>query len=121
MTDTQTHTVPVVFPGTLPIPVGHRIQVFYLMRDVGLFGAKIELQEHAPLVHDLTTDIWFGDHWQLAPGDRDGGLFTPRSSELPRGVTVGRSFRGTVQACVVATWVNMPTQRTATTLHVEVE
>ena len=119
MTEHEFHTVPVVFPGTLPIPVGHRIHVFYLMRDVGLFGSKIELQEQEPLVHDLNTDIWFGSYWQLAPGD--GGHLTARDANPPADVTIGRSFRGTVRMCVVATFGMLETPRTATTLRVEVE
>jgi len=119
MTETPTHTVPVVFPGTLPIPVGHRVQVFYLMRDVGLFGSKIEIQDKEPLVHDLTTDIWFGSFWQLAPGD--AGHLSAREANPPAGVTIGRSLQGTVRVCVVATFGMLETPRTATTLHVEVE
>ena len=89
------------------------------MRDVGLFGSKIELQDQEPLVHDLVTDVWFGSYWQFAPGD--AGHLTPRLPSPPAGMTIGRSFRGTVRACVVATFGMLETPRAATTLHVEVE
>lgn len=119
MSEQEFHTIPIVLPGTLPIPVGHRIQVFYMMRDVGLFSSKVELQEQEPLVHDLTTDIWFGSYWQLAPGG--DGFLTPRTGRAPSSTVEGRSFRGTVRACAVATFGTPETPRTATTLHVEVE
>ena len=117
MSEHEFHTVPVVFPGTLPIPVGHRIHVFYLMRDVGT--STVEIQEQEPLVHDLTTDIWFGSDWQLAPGG--DGFLSPRNGGPPAPGVEGRSFRGTVRACAVATFGMLATARTATTLHVEVE
>lgn len=110
-------TVPVVLFGSNPIPVGHR---FHLAKDVGVFGKDVQVQEREPLVHDLTTGLWFGRTWHFAPGG-EAGLLTPRSPEPAPGTSIASRFIDVVRACVVASHGQTSQQCVATTLHVEVE
>lgn len=46
--------------GTVPIPVGHRVEVVVFERDVGTFVAEWQPAPQQPLVRDLDTGIVFG-------------------------------------------------------------
>jgi len=111
-------TSTVVLYGVVPIPLGHEIEVFYLSRDVGLFGKDIQVQLEEPMIHDLTTGIWYGRIWHFAPGN-DAKVLTARSADPAPGVQVASSFRGVVRGCVVVTDGHMREQCAGTTLHVE--
>jgi hypothetical protein len=51
--------------GVVPIPVGHRVEVRVVCRDVAVFGTKLEPQPLAPLVVDLDTGIVYGESWHF--------------------------------------------------------
>lgn len=104
--------------GASPIPVGHRVEVFVLCRDVGVFGRDFKPQPTEPLVHDLSTGVWYGRTWHFDPND--AGLLEPRSPGPAPGTPVVERFSGVVAECVVVNQGQSPVDA-ATTLHLDVE
>lgn len=115
----MTDTTAVVLFGAAPIPVGNQVEVFYLSRDVGLFGKDVQAQPEEPAVHDLTTGIWYGRMWHFSPGN-EGKLLSARTPDPAPGVQIVSSFRGVVRGCVIATEGHSREQAAASTIHIEV-
>jgi len=115
----MTATTAVVLFGSGFARIGNHVEVFYLSRDVGLFGKDVQAQPDEPAVHDLTTGIWYGRMWHFSPGS-DGGLLAARTPDPGPGVQIVSSFRGVVRGCVIATEGHSREQAAASTIHIEV-
>lgn len=109
----------VVLLGAMPIPVGHRVDVHVLARDVGVFGTDIQPVPDEPLVRDLDTGIWYGRAWHVAPG-AGASIREARSPSPAAGVHVVEQYRAVVRACVVVSEGISREQAVATTLHLEI-
>lgn len=87
-----------------PIPIGHRVELHFYERDLGLFLANFREQPDMPLVRDLETGIEYAPAWlfkheptELAAGE------TARALELSPSAQPTRSISGRVIACRVVT------------------
>ena len=107
-------------PGTVAIPVGHRVAVIILCRDAAVFGRDMKPVPHEPLLVDLTTGIYYGFEWQLASEVRDLRLvFSP---EPAPNAEIAERFTGVVASCmVVATQASGSSRTYSTTLELDVE
>ena len=110
----------VVIPWSVPIPVGHRVDVIILARNIGLFGSKLEPQDRQPIVFDQTTGIWHGYEWQFAmdahPTDY---VYVPRPREDTQ---VVERYSGVVAACVIVSGEASGSSRIlSTSLHIDVQ
>ena len=105
--------------GANPIPVGHRIEVFTLAKDIGVFGKDVQPQPDEPLVHDLTSGVWFGRTWHFASNGTD--LSEPRSATPGVGTQIVERFVGVVKECIVASYGYSSAQCMATTRHIDVD
>ena len=108
----------IVVPGAVPIPVGHRVEVLILTRNVSVFGRDMQPQKSDPLIFDQTTGIWYGFEWQLASGE--AGLRLGYWPAPAANTEVAERFAGVVGACVVAASSASGDSRTySTTLHLD--
>lgn len=109
-----------VLLGAMPIPVGHRVEVYILSRDVGVFGTDIQPQPDEPLVRDLETGVYYGRTWQMKPLTHGAlSITAPRSSEPADGVAVVETMQGRVAACLVLSDGVHDKQAAQTTLAIE--
>lgn len=111
-----------VLLGVGPIPVGHRVEVYILSRDVGVFGADVQPQPEEPLLRDVETGIHYGRTWHLERQDGEwpaDGLTKPRTAKLA--VPLAERIEGRVTACFVVSEGVHNHQASATTVVVEIE
>lgn len=107
--------------GGIAIPVGHRVEVLVLTRDVGVFSKDIRPDPAEPLVRDLDTGVYYGRHWQFRMAEPSMRTLTVRLPQPPDDVVVAERVVGRVVTCIV--WTDGQTEKfhAATTLVVELE
>ena len=111
-----------VLLGSMPIPVGHRVQVHILSRDMGVFSKDIQAQLKEPLVRDLDTGIYYGRLWHCRPTVPSAiGFDEPRSPQPADGVAIAETFDGRIVECVVLSENFLDKQGTQTTLVVDID
>lgn len=112
-----------VLLGAMPIPVGHRVEVYILTRDTGVFSTHVEAVPDEPLVRDVDTGIYYGRTWQFRVADGSTALSSitkARTSEPAEHVTVAEKLEGRIAECRVLSDGLHDKQAAATTLVVEV-
>lgn len=109
-----------VMLGAMPIPVGHRVEVYILTRDVGVFGTDIQVQGDEPLVRDLDTGIYYGRTWQLKTAVPTPATFrAPRVGQPADGVGIVEKLEGRITECLVLSDGLHDKQAAVTTLVVD--
>jgi hypothetical protein len=112
-----------VLLGAMPIPVGHRVEVYILTKDTGVFSTNIEPVPDEPLVRDVDTGIYYGRTWQfrVAEGNATMGSITlPRTHQPGEHVSVAEKLEGRVAECRVLSEGIHDKQCAATTVVVDV-
>ena len=106
-----------------PVPVGHRVEVCFLRRQVpGMVRDRVLEDDHQPVITDLDSGVVYGS--ELAWGDN-----TTRRQGAPLPLKVGpladsdvkRRLVGRVRACRVVTVRGAGEVDVQTLLQVEVE
>ncbi|MFO0682586.1 MAG: hypothetical protein U0234_11070 [Sandaracinus sp.] len=107
--------------GCVAIPVGHRVEVYVLTRDQGIFSTDVRPDPREPLVRDLDTGVYYGRGWHFGTVGDGVGTLAPRVPHPPKGVTVAERFSGRVTNCIV--WTDGQTEKyhAATTLEIELD
>lgn len=109
--------------GAMPIPIGHRVEIYTLSRDVGVFTTDVQPAPDEQLVQDLETGVFYGRTWHFQKAPYDGLLEyrAPRTDQPPAHVAVLDKVRGRILECRVLTEGQHRDQSTFTTFVVELE
>ncbi|MDO8185356.1 hypothetical protein Q5424_06735 [Conexibacter sp. JD483] len=112
-------TVPLAYPA--PIPLGHRVELTWLVKLGGLRGNKPSSQPFEPHLRDLDSGIAYGPEWQFGSYGMFRSDRVNAYSQEPRpDLEVERTLRGRVVACtVVSVTLAEPYQQTLLLLDEE--
>jgi len=113
-------TVPLAYPAA--IPVGHRVELTWMLQRGGLRGNKLSAKPFEPFLRDLDSGVAYGCEWHVGSFDafRSDRVHPYASEPLPE-LEVERTLRGRVAACTVVTVaVADPYQHTILVLDEEV-
>jgi hypothetical protein len=93
-----------VLLGAMPIPVGHRVEVYLLSQEGGFLRPGRQPRPDEPLVRDLETGVDYGRTWHFRAVPTSGVLSSVRcayGAEPAEGVAIEEKLEGCVVACRV--------------------
>lgn len=105
LVSTMTSPVTVTALGSIPIPVGNRVEVRVFLRNLKVWKTKLEPVFDEPFITDLDTGVTYGTHWHFQELTSMGSWTTlPHLPVEPRAdLEVHSTTVGTVTATRVAT------------------
>ena len=112
-----------VLLGAMPIPFGHRVEVYLLSREGGFLQPGRQSRPSEPLVRDLETGVYYGRTWHFRARPTPGALNTVQrahASEPAESVAIEQKLEGRVVECRVLSDGVADKQAATTTLVVAI-